>query len=290
MKNNIFDRIRLDHEIEDEAENMLKDILHDIHQRMETEKKKRFISRYKWMTVAASLIILIGIAGVLIYQTGFNRLDSNIITMSNPPGIKSEIYLPDGSYVMLQGGSSLKYPETFAGSHRDVQLTGEAFFDIVKDEKKPFKVKSGNVNVRVYGTTFNVEAYAEDELINVTLKTGKVSLSLDDFEGEIFLEPNQQIVYNKETKAIKKRSVDAGEVSGWTTGHLYFNGISLKEIARKLERYYNVDIQFASPKLENIIYTGEFDDNESLEENLNILFMDGRIKYKKDGSVITIYE
>lgn len=287
-ENNIFDRIRLNHDIESEAENMRTDILDDIHRRMNTEK--RFIPRYKWMAIAASLIVLIGMAGLVIYQTGFNRANINIITMSNPPGTKSQVYLPDGSSVMLQGASTLQYPESFERGRRNVQLTGEAYFDIVKDNKKPFRVKAGNINVQVYGTTFNVEAYEEDEQVNVTLQTGKIGFSVDNFEGEIELTPNQQIVYNKQTNAIQRKTVDASEVTAWTQGNLHFNGISLKQIARKVQRYYNVEIEFASPKLENIIYTAEFDDSQPLEDNLNILFMDGRIKYKKDGSVITIYE
>ncbi|MDL2303801.1 DUF4974 domain-containing protein [Bacteroides sp. OttesenSCG-928-D19] len=288
MKNSIFDRIRLHPEIEKEAENMRTDILTDIHRRM--EKERRFVPRYKWIAVAASLIALIGIAGLAIYQSGFNRLDNNFITLSNPPGTRTQVCLPDGSSVMLQGGSTLQYPEEFKGRNRHVKLTGEAFFDVVKDEKKPFKVKSGRVNVQVYGTTFNVEAYDEDELVNVTLQTGRIGLSVDEFEGEIMMIPNQQIVYNKTTHAIKKRTVNASEVSGWTTGHLFFDSVSLKEIATKIERYYNVTIVFASPELEGIVYTGEFDDNEPLENNLDFLFMDGRLKYQKDGSRITIYQ
>lgn len=211
--------------------------------------------------------------------------------MSNPSGTKSEITLPDGSTVILHGSSTISYPTAFSNKARKVELTGEAYFDIRKNEQVPFMVHSGKINVKVLGTTFNVEAYDEDDYICVTLATGKVSLSVKDYEGELILAPDQQAVYNKQTQEILKRNINAEEVVGWTNNQLYFNSMPLDDIVRKLERHFNVEIEISVEKLKNIRYTGEFVEDESIDEILTMFsMMDNRVKYERKNNKIIIYE
>ncbi|NDV84307.1 FecR family protein [Bacteroides sp. 51] len=284
----LIEDIQLDESIECEAENMRFSILDDIHRRIDASKRR--ISHFKTISIAASLALLIGFSGFFLYQNNFNRVNQ-IITMSNPSGTKSEITLPDGSTVILHGSSTISYPTAFSNKARKVELTGEAYFDIRKNEQVPFMVHSGKINVKVLGTTFNVEAYDEDDYICVTLATGKVSLSVKDYEGELILAPDQQAVYNKQTQEILKRNINAEEVVGWTNNQLYFNSMPLDDIVRKLERHFNVEIEISVEKLKNIRYTGEFVEDESIDEILTMFsMMDNRVKYERKNNKIIIYE
>lgn len=285
----LLSNIRLDEEIDRVAEDMRSDILGNLHKKMDVAKKR--VIRLRVLSLAASIALLIGFAGIWVYQSGKNRYDDQMITMSNPTGItKSVMVLPDGSTVVLHGNSTIRYSSDFIRKTRSVELDGEAFFDVMENKGIPFIVQSGKVQVKVLGTSFNVDAYGDEELVKVTLKTGQISLSVEDFSGELVLNPDQQAVYNKNTQEIIKRQVKAEEITGWIENRLYFNSLPLIDIARILERHFNVEITISPQRLESMQYTGEFIANESLDEILTVLSLDERIKYKREANTIKIYE
>lgn len=284
----LVEDIQLDESIEHEAENMRSTILDDIHRRMDDGKRR--IARIRNISVAASIALLIGLSGFFLYQNTFSP-ESRLITRSNTSDTQTEIVLPDGSTVILHGRSTISFPAAFSEKSRQVQLSGEAYFNVRKDEQAPFMVQSGEISIKVLGTTFNVEAYDEDNLIRVTLETGKISMSTEDYKDGLILTPNQQAVYDKQNKSILKRNVNAEEVIGWTKNRLYFNSMLLEDIVLKLERHFNVEIETSLKKLKDIPYTGEFVEDESIDEILTVLsMMDNRINYEYRDNKIVVYE
>lgn len=284
----LIDRIKFSDKIKEEAESMRFGILENVHKRMDKDRRK--ISPFRIMAIAASVAILITVSGIICYQTGLNEINSQLVQMSCPPGAKSTLTLPDGSEVVLNGGSTLTYPSRFAAKKREIKLEGEAFFDVRKNANAPFIVQSGKIKVRVLGTSFNVEAYQEDETIKVTLERGKVCIETTSLDESLTLAPNQQAIFNKRTFQLTQTEVNAKEATAWKSNTLYFNEVPLKEIAKRLNRQFNTHIIVESEELRNTLYTGEFTENETIDDILAVWALDKRIKYKRDGRNIIIYE
>ncbi|MCF7567984.1 DUF4974 domain-containing protein [Sabulilitoribacter arenilitoris] len=235
-----------------------------------------------WLRVAASIAILISI-GIGYY---FNSVNENAIetqtiayiTKETTLGQKSIITLPDGSTVKLNSGSKITFPEKFSDSIRDISLEGEAFFEVVKNEHKPFVITSNKLTTTVLGTTFNVEAYTDKTDVKVTLATGKVSIYA---EGEkAILIPSEQIVFNKEDKKIIKKKVDVQRYLEWKDGILRFENATLEKAVDKIEKWYNVTIEFENKNLSKCTFTGVFK-NERLQTILeHLVFVKQNVKYE----------
>ena len=201
-------------------------------------------------------------------------------------GDKKEIYLPDGSRIVLNADSELSYPKAFNDSIREVTLIGEAFFDIKRDVTKPFIVNANNLKIRVLGTSFNVKSYSKDERIETTLVTGKVELIKDE-ETPIILAPSQKAVFHKKDNKLEIEEVRSLEqVVSWREGKLIFNKTPLQEVVTDLERKYNTKIIINSKNLLNYEYTGTFD-NLTIDEVLKLLTISSPIKYAiNNGKII----
>jgi len=284
-----LDHIQLDEKIEREMDQAEHNILSDIHERMDSRRSKLGF-HYRYFAVAASLVIVVILSGFFLFNMDTHKVDHPLLTVNTPLGVQTELTLPDGSKVWLNGGSSLSYPEKFENGSRHVTLSGEAYFDVQHDKEAPFTVHSGHMKLNVLGTTFNVEAYEGDEYMNITLETGKISMHFNDQPKAIMLNPNQQLIYNKITQETQMLDIEASKITGWSEGRLYFTAMPLKEIARKLKRYYDVDFTFASQNVADIIYTIEFVGNESIDEILNIWSMDNRIKFVRENNNIIVIE
>lgn len=284
----LINRIKLSDKIVKEAESMRFDILANVHQRMDKEVHK--IPPFKIAAIAAAIAVFTVITGLFCYHIGLDEINGQLVKMSCPSGAKSTLTLPDGSIVILNGGSTLSYPSRFASNKREIQLEGEAFFDVKKDSDAPFIVQSGKINVKVLGTSFNIEAYQDDETIKVTLERGKVCIETPDPDKSLTLTPNQQAVYNKNTSQLTKTDVNVKETIAWKSNILYFNGIPLKQIARKLERQFNTHITIESEELKNTLFTGEFTEDETIDDILTVWTLDNRVKYRRNGKNIVIYE
>jgi ferric-dicitrate binding protein FerR (iron transport regulator) len=162
---------------------------------------------------------------------------------SNPAGQKAKFYLPDGSLVWLNGASTVTYHTTFNETNRDISLTGEAFFEVAKNEVLPFQVVSGNITTTAVGTAFNVEAYPEDDQINVSLLHGKVKVAYDqNIEDGILLDPGYQVNFNLVNEKIEKNAFDQNKVTGWKDGKLVFANAGYEEVLSKIEKWYGVTI------------------------------------------------
>ena len=206
-----------------------------------------------------------------------------LVKRANPAGQKSVIDLPDGSRIHLNANSEIEFPREFSNDIRLVSLTGEAFFEIEK-ENRPFIVQSGETKIQVLGTSFNVNK-KENGSLYVALVTGKVSVDTQN-GSRMTLEPNEMLVL-EDGGAYRKTGFDPKEVIGWKDKYLVFKTSSLSEIRRKLEQWYGVKIELKGDFDEKWTYSGIYKD-EMLENVLRGICMTSGMNYKIDKKQITI--
>lgn len=290
--------IRLSHKVEAEMERLRPDILKEVHRRMDAEakeqeiadgKRKRMVRMRQW-TVAAA-VVLVAMAAWTVWQLQGDGTGPEPVTLACATGTTSEVTLPDGTQVCLNGGTTLTYDNrSFGKAERRVELQGEAFFDVRRNESVPFIVRCSDVQVRVLGTRFNVENYPEESRTSVTLESGKVSMQTDDASEGCVLAPDQQAVYDRTTRQLSKRTVDATEAMAWMEGKMVFSDLPLEEIARKLERRFNVRIVIQDEPLRQSRYNGTFDTGEGWQRILSLLStMDSQLQYRVSGGTIHLY-
>ncbi len=198
-------------------------------------------------------------------------------------GTQAKVELGDGTIVFLNSGSKLRFPLSFNNmKERKVTLDGEGFFEVTENKKQPFIVQAGKLNIRVLGTSFNVDAYADNQLFHIALLEGSVALqnsgSKHD-ENIMELSPNQVATLNLADNKISKTNVsDLYKYTAWINGRIVFFGDPIQTIVKKLEKWYNVDIVISDKKLENYRFTGTFID-EPLEQVLSILSLTSPMCY-----------
>lgn len=191
-------------------------------------------------------------------------------TLKMPNGKKFQIVLSDGTLVYLNAGSSLRYPVSFLNDGpRQVYLSGEAYFDVVKSASNPFIVNVDKLDVRVLGTQFNVSAYGEDEFIDVVLVEGAVGLNKKNQlkADAVKLSPGQKGSYKQVSESIMVNEVDTSLYTSWMQGHLVFRDLSFDQILAKLERHYNIEIVNRNAELGQEVFNASFD-NVAIEEVL----------------------
>ncbi|NBC67314.1 MAG: DUF4974 domain-containing protein [Bacteroidetes bacterium] len=230
--------------------------------------KKRPGKYHVFNRVAAILVIgiLLSLAGV--QMSGLNEpeiLPVAMVEKTNPVGQISKIILPDGSKVWLSAASTMEYPEHFSETKRVIELNGEAFFEVVRDVKRPFTVQSGPLSTLVLGTSFNVKAYQEDADMEVTLATGKVEVSVEGEEQKQVLEPNQKVRYERESGLGKAEPADASLAKAWTQRELVFMRESFAAIAKTFERWYGVDFVFENEELKEETFVYHFKELSDFE-------------------------
>jgi transmembrane sensor len=246
-----------------------------------TRSKIRFID---YLTrIAAILFIPVLVASLLFYfQNNSFRNINSYAEIHSPYGTRTTFYLPDGSTGWLNGGSSLKFPTQFGAKVRDVKLTGEAYFNVTSDHKKPFMVSTDNIDVKVFGTSFNVMAYADEQTTEITLERGKVEVfkkTNNHLESIGILKPNESCVYNSLSDSSKILTVNSTEKLSWLDGKLTFKYEPFQEVVRKINRWYNVNIVIKDELLDSYIYYGTFKD-ETLDEVLKLLRYTAPIRYR----------
>ncbi len=209
------------------------------------------------------------------------------MTVEVGQGQKSDIYLPDGTKVHLNADSKLRYGSNFNGKQRQVELIGEAYFEVAKDTESPFIVHTKDIEVRALGTSFNVQAYPDVEDISIYLSEGSVSVSSS--LQSVNLTPGEVAVYSQAaTQLTKKKTEDDRLYTAWMNDEMVFEDEPLLNIIRVLERYYNVKFDVKSDKLKDITFRGTLR-NASLQSTLYALQFTASITYEKRGDVIELY-
>jgi ferric-dicitrate binding protein FerR (iron transport regulator) len=208
-----------------------------------------------------------------------------VVKKNNPPGVKSLISLSDGSKVYLNSGSSIQYPKQFSAEKREVELSGEAFFDVQAESDRPFIVSTGNTQIKVLGTTFNVNQ-GEGGKLAVALVSGKVRVN-DDKGNQVNLEPSEMLVM-EQGGDFYKTGFDPLAVLGWKDKQLVFKKDAFDVVQRKIENWYGVEVQVKGRMPKNWVYTGVYRD-ELLENVLAGIFYTSGITYNIDGKKVIIY-
>lgn len=235
-----------------------------------------------------AVVLLIVIAGIYFFQ---NRTQSypvvaDVIVQSSI-GERKKVILPDGSKVMLNSCATLRYPSCFYGNQRKVLLNGEAYFEVVHNAKQPFIVRTNRLDVKVLGTRFNVKSYTSDQLVSVGVESGKVQVDLP--EATMRISSHEKVTFNTVTGDYSKSS-NMRHSSNWLIGSLVFDHTPIRDVARELERIYGCKIIFSGTGFDNLI-SGEHD-NTSLQSVLNSIHFvtAGKIKYRRSGNNIVLYE
>ena len=225
--------------------------------------------------------------GQLEYTAGAQNVKTvkyNIL--STPMGGEYQLVLPDGSKVWLNSGSTLRFPTAFIGSERIVELKGEAYFDIAKNPKMPFLVRTNNaMDIKVLGTQFNVMAYDDEKNINTTLVEGSVEVLKGSEKTN--LKPGQEAILNRGSGNIKVAQADLEQAIAWKNGYFIFYNENIESIMRKVSRWYNVDIVYHG-NLNNKDFVGTISRNKNVSELLKMLELTGAIHFSIDGRRITV--
>jgi ferric-dicitrate binding protein FerR (iron transport regulator) len=243
------------------------------------------------MNYAAVIAIVIASSVYLTYQFAVStQLEYAQLSVSY--GESKRITLPDGSLVTVNAGSTLIYPKNFIADTRTVFLTGEANFSVAKNPNKPFIVKTKYLDVRAIGTKFNVQSYPNSNYTKATLVEGSVKVNMELEKSKSYiLKPNNQLTYSHLDNNITIIDVDAAKLASWEKGYLIFQAVTFDEIARTLERKYNIVINYNGRKLsQQSSYYIKFNPDESIEEVLDVLCMlINESSYKIEGSTVYFY-
>lgn len=286
-------------------EQCLYDVWHEYsthkHNKVSFERVKRDIKRIlqpkKQMVVPltyylqriAAVILLPLMIGYGIYyftkRSTINELADNMYSIETLSGERSRLVLPDGTRVMVNANSSLTYSAAFGKKNREVNLLGEAYFEVTHNHDLPFTVKSRDVVTKVLGTKFNLYAYPDEAFFEASLING--SVEVQDYKNPpnlVVLKPNEKVKYEYANQRFEKSKTDLRTETAWTKGELYFRSESLSAILPKLERYYGVKIT-ADGELPQEILTASFRESDinDIMRNLSIHYS---FNYSKKGNSI----
>lgn len=204
-------------------------------------------------------------------------------------GHEFKIMLEDSTVVWLNSESTLSYPEVFGQSERRVHVTGEAYFAVKPDASRPFYVETDEQVVRVYGTAFNVRAYADDPCICTTLEHGSIAITLAETQsGEVRLSPGHQSRLSRQDNKLDMLVVDPQVITGWRNGRFVFQNQPLSIIMRDLARWYDFEYEFDEPDLQDIIFMGSIPRYSDFSVAKRILERSGGIELKASGNKIII--
>lgn len=214
------------------------------------------LSRRVWIRAAVILIAVISGAVLHTLVPGSFK-ESRFTEIVVPLGQMTQIKLSDGSKIWLNSGSVFKYPTEFGQTSREVFIDGEAFMEVAKDKHNPFIVNAKEFSVKVLGTSFNITAYSTDSHANVTLVEGSVLLHSEDKKWERNISPGQSAML-LDGKVPEVSNVKTDFYTSWKEGKIVFRNETLEEIAKKMERWYNVEVQFKDEELKKLTFSGTF--------------------------------
>lgn len=280
----------------------------------EIESPRRIFSRKLWLPISVAATVII--AAVLIFKPRKHNSDknlassaaSNLSEVSTKIGSKSKLVLPDGTTVWLNAGSKLTYNKDYDAELREVNLSGEAFFDVVKSADKPFIIHTDRIDIRVLGTSFNVKSYPGEQTTETSLIKGKVEISIHNRPSEkIILQPNEKLIVNnqdtlhkhnnsnKTTPLVAVENVtrlddDSSTIveTSWVDNKLVFSNTGFEEVVSQMQRWYGVSIELKNERLKKMRFSGTFI-HETIAQALDALKISEPFHYTIiDNSTIVI--
>ncbi len=234
---------------------------------------------------------------LLVNDTVSGRLQYNMVdsagkghasynTLYVPKGGEYQLELPDGTVIWVNSESSVRFPERFSRTSRDVYLDGEAYFKVAKNDACPFRVHIGDREIEVVGTTFNVSAYNDDVLWHTTLVEGAILIG--KAENKIQMKPSERLVLNRLTQREELQQVNSRLYTSWVDGKFYFIAYTFEEIVKKLERWYDFQMIYTNKAIKTRIFTGFVNKHEPIEEMLMILELTTDIQFSIKNKTITV--
>ena len=300
------------HSDKEETRTLYFDVQKDVARR--TKKEKLFLS--------LGIFSMTGLLILMLYN--FNKpakvlavdkiAQSEISTRS---GSRTKIQLPDGSSVWLNGGSKLIYDNNHFGEKlREVTLTGEGYFDVVKNKDKPFIIHANNINIKVIGTAFNVKAYPGEKTTETSLIRGSIEVTIDDRKEKIMMKPNDKLIIGNDAVPLENGDMNAKKIgsivvdstfmllshlttgidestiveTAWVENKLVFDKETFEEVALKMERWYGVSINIADVKLKLQRLTGTFEKETIAEALMALQIATPNFKYKINNQNIIIFK
>lgn len=264
-----------------------------ILQRLNPKKRqttgRSVFSSEKWifgMTAAALLLL----AMTLSYYVAGNQKPAPVSweEIIAERGEVREYSLVDGTRLMLNSESLVRIPSDFNVTDRQVEMSGEVFFDVAADSLKPFKIRNGTAHIDVLGTSFNVRSYADDDYINVTVSTGKVSVSVDDLDLHLRVTPTEHLSINKRTGNLTKQLLAENKYNHWIEGALHFEKEPIAEVIKTINRKYDSRVVLRCKDCEHVL--SGIHDNKSLEAVLEAICFTTGLKIKHEGDTIILYK
>jgi len=235
--------------------------------RRKSNQKKYSFRLWNYMKYAA-LVVFAVLGGYLVGTKEYgDEIAMNEVFVPN--GNRSSVVLPDGSKVWINNGTKLVYPEKFNGKNRIVELEGEGFFDVLHDKTHPFIVKIGQNRIKVLGTKFAVLAYSNDKVIKADLVSGQIQLDVkekdhpDRFHSYL-MNPLQSLVLDKSSGKVMKSGIKDNFYDYWLNGLYQFKDETFEELAKKIERIYNVEVTFEEETLKKRLFSGTFNVNDNI--------------------------
>lgn len=220
-----------------------------------------------------------------------NHKNSSLNQVLVPYGQRRTIRLSDGTIVQLNSGSQLVFPATFTGRKREVYLKGEGFFEVRKDEKAPFIVKTNYVDIKVLGTTFAVSAYSDENCMSTVLVKGKVNVVQKNSivaNEEFELIPGQGCFYSADKQQSVVKKVDVNDYISWTEGLFQFKDMALLDVVRRIRKYYNTSIQIEGEQLAKTLVSGKLVLSDDINEVMQYLSKTMEGRYSKTENDIYI--
>lgn len=230
--------------------------------------------------------------GLLSYNVNGKILTENddafYNTITTPRGGQYQVTLSDGTKVWLNAASSIRFPVLFTGTERKVEITGEAYFEVARNERIPFKVKAVSADVEVLGTHFNVNAYDDEANIKTTLLEGKVKVALNSGMSQAgnYLLPGQQASITKSGAISIFNNADIEEVMAWKNGRFQFKSADLRSILRQIARWYDVEVVYKGNV--DLHFTGQLTRNDKVSKVFEKLELTGEVQFRVEGRKIIV--
>lgn len=240
--------------------------------------RRKFKTVFLWAERAAAIMFIPLLSAYLLQIKNSDVAEARMMEIRTNPGMTTAFVLPDGTNVSLNSGSVLRYPEFFSEDKREVELIGEAFFDVTKDPNKRFVVKTtGDERVEVLGTSFNMEAFPGDSILSTTLLEGKVRFVSD--AGSVQMNPGEKLVYNHNSSKARLIKTNGNAEVAWKYGKIIFDNTPFNEVLRMLSKRFNVDFVVKNEKYRKDSFTGTFS-TQRLEQVLDVFSISSKIKWR----------
>lgn len=243
-----------------------------LQRRFQYEKKQSHISHFLYYSLRISAVLFLFIVTIILAKEYLITNDVKECAYQEiyvPKGNRTSLILPDGSKVWLANNSTLKYPYVFEGEKREVELSGEAYFEVVKNNGRSFVVNIGQNRIKVLGTKFSVKAYPEDDIIQADLISGKIQLDIynkgkENSFSSYELTPLNSLVWNKTSGKICNSRIPEGFYNYWQKGIYEFHDETLENLSKTIDRVYNIEIVFEDELLKSRKFSGTISLNDNI--------------------------